>query len=153
MDKNSENKPDVEAQSLFDLIFPKEMRLQAGLSDQEAGLIYNMWKNSPVGSTQFSIPAEVDRKIVSSLKTKGYLSGFGNGIELTEKGKTVIVEMVTHEPNSLDKQAKEVSYSVVKAKTANRPRQAFIKKEASKKTAPSYNLKRVSLRNMQGPEE
>lgn len=150
METNAENTPDALAQSLFDLIFPKEMRIQAGLTDEEASVIYSMWKNSPVGSKQFAIPPSVDRKHVSALKTKGYLAGFGTGIELTEKGRKVIVEMVTHEPNSLDKQAKELPYSVVKAKVNKRPIQALVKKQASKAPEKSFNLKRISLRNLEG---
>lgn len=150
MEKESAGEgPDAEAQSLFDLIFPKDMRAQIGLSDAEAGVIYKMWKNSPPGAQQFAVPAETDRGIVSSLKTKGYVAGFGNGIELTEKGKKVIVEMVTHEPNSFEKHAAEVSYNTIKAQTSKRPRQAFIKKQASKEPK-SFNLKRVSLKKMEG---
>jgi len=154
MDKTTENDtPDSTAQSLFDLIFPKEMRTQAGLSDQEASVIYNMWKLSPVGSKQFAMPPETDRKLVSALKTKGYLAGFGTGIELTEKGIKVIVEMVTHEPNSLDKQAKELPYSIVKAKVNKRPIQALVKKQASKDPEiKSFNLKRRSLQRLRGEE-
>lgn len=149
MEANAKNT--AMAQSLFDLIFPKDMRVQAGLTDEEASVIYGMWKNSPVGSKQFAISPEVDKKHISALKTKGYLAGFGSGIELTEKGRKVIVEMVTHEPNSLDKQAKEVAYSVVKAKVNKRPIQALVKKQASKTPeTPSFNLKRVSLRKLSG---
>lgn len=137
-----------EAQSLFDLIFPKQMRVQAGLSDDEASFLYNMWKTAPVGSTSFSVPPNADKKHVSALKVKGYLSGFGASTELTEKGKKVIVEMVTAEPNSFEKQAKDVSYSSIKSKSAHgRPIQAFLKK-ASKATVPSFNLRRMSLRKM-----
>lgn len=128
-----------ESQSLFDLIFPKEMRIQAGLNDAEASFLYGLWKSAPAGSRQFAIPVTADRKHINALKTKGYLTGFGEAMELTEKGKKVIVEMVTHEPNALEKHAKEVSYTGIKSKSsAMRPKTAFFNKAASK-NARTYN--------------
>lgn len=140
------------AQSLFDIIFPKEARTNANLSDGEASFLYTLWKSAPTGATSFQVPPNADRKHVTALKTKGYLSGFGEGIELTDQGKKIIVEMVTHEPNSFEKHAQDVSYSGIKAKSANsRPRQAFLKKQASS-TGPvkSFNLHRESLKRLAG---
>jgi len=61
---SSNNDPIIEAQSLFDLIFPKESRLQAGLSDAEASFLYGLWKNAPVGASSFPIPETSDKKQV-----------------------------------------------------------------------------------------
>lgn len=144
---------DKAAQSLFDLIFPKQQRLQAGLSDAEAGLIYQMWKSAPTGAQEFAVPAGADAKVVIALKEKGYLFGMGNGVELTDKGKKVIVEMVTHEPNAFLKQAKEVSYSMVKSKTCSRPIQSLVKKQklaSRKEEVQPFNLRQYSLRRMSG---
>ena len=149
MDETSDGEKN--AQSLFDLIFPKNLRDKAGLTDAEAGLLYGMWKAAPSGSTAFSLPLGGDKKHVVALKTKGYLAGFGNSIELTEKGKKVIVEMVTHEPNSFEKHATEISYSGIKSKKASvRPRQAFLKKQASKTVSKTFNLRKTSLYRMGG---
>ena len=140
-----------DAQGIFDLMFTKKMRAEAGLTDTEAKFLYDMWKSSPEGATKFAIrPADLGRREVNALKTKGYIAGFGSGIELTERGKKVIVEMVTHEPNSFEKQAKEVSYSGIKNKSASRPRQAFLSKKASKKAGKAFNLRKQSLRKLRG---
>lgn len=147
----STNEKSTTAQSLFDLIFPKSMRIQAGLSDSEAHLLYNMWKGSPAGATNFMVPAGSDKRNVSALKTKGYLSGFGDGLELTERGKKVIVEMVTHEPNAFEKHAKEVSYTGIKSKSASRPKQSFLKKASKEpKKSKTFNLRKASIRRMGG---
>lgn len=144
----SMGKHPAEGQSLFDLMFPKQMRMQAGLTDAEASFLYNSWKNSPVGSFAIPVPQEAEKMQVNALKTKGYITGFGNGMELTDKGKKIIVEMVTHEPNSFEKRAKELSYSGIKAKSANaRPRQALLNKRASKEKG-SFNLRRESIKRM-----
>lgn len=140
-------------QSLFDLIFPKQQRQQAGLSDDEAGLIYQMWKNAPTGAQSFVVPADADSRTVFALKEKGYLFGMGPGLELTDKGKKVIVEMVTHEPNAFLKQARDVQYSSIKAST--RPRQSLVKKQkvASKAPEPpTFNLRQHSLKRMSGED-
>ena len=139
---------EIEAQSLFDVIFPKEKRQQVGLTDSEAGFIYDMWKNTPVGTTTFSVPKEVNKSMVNALKAKGYLVGYGASIELTERGKKIIVEMATHEPNAFSKKG-EVSYSEIKAKANHRPIQALVNKCASKESEPkSFNLYRKSVENM-----
>ncbi len=141
-------------QSLFDILFPKSLRIQAGLSDSEANTLYNLWKGSPAGSASLMVQAGMESSYLNGLKTKGYLTGSGASLELTEKGKKVIVEMVTHEPNAFEKHAKEVSYSGIKAKSANaRPRQALLKKMASTepvKEPKVFNLRKASLRRMSG---
>lgn len=139
------------AQSLFDIVFPKSLRVQAGLTDAEANVIYNLWKGSPAGVTQFVLPEDVDRRLVNALKVKGYLAGISSGLELTERGKKVIVEMVTHEPNSFEKHANEISYNALKNKSASRPRQSLVKKQASrnKKAEPKvFNLRLESIKRM-----
>jgi hypothetical protein len=146
--KDTSSEIERESQSLFDIIFPKSLRYQSGLSDAEASVIYGVWKNSPVGA--FVLPGDTDKKLVNSLKIKGYLAGFGSDLELTDKGKKVIVEMVTHEPNAFEKHAKDVSYSNIRSKSASRrPRQAFFKKKASlEKPSKVFNLRQESLKRM-----
>ena len=136
-------------QSLFDLLFPKSLRVQVGLTDIEANALYTLWKNSPAGATSFAIKADMDNRTLTALKTKGYLAGVGGEIELTDKGKKVIVEMVTHEPNAFSKQASEISYSGIKSKSAanKRPRQAHVKKVASK-NEKVFNLRKASLEKL-----
>jgi len=133
------------AQSLFDLLFPREMRQQAGLTDAEAGVLYTMWKTAPRGTTSFA-SSGYDNNLLSGLKSKGYLAGMGGALELTDKGKKIIVEMVTHEPNAFEKKGKEVSYNQIRAKKSDRPRQAF--KKASKDDDKVFNLRIESIRRM-----
>lgn len=138
-------------QSLFDILFPKSLRIQVGLTDAEANTLYSLWKGSPAGATTFIAQAGMEGKSLNALKTKGYLAGFGDSLELTEKGKKIIVEMVTHEPNAFEKHAKDFSYSGIKAKSASskRPRQSLLKKQASKEPK-TFNLRKQSLRRMNG---
>jgi DNA-binding MarR family transcriptional regulator len=139
------------AQSLLDILFSRE----AGLTDEEARALYAMWRNSPVGARHLAALETANSKAVNALKTKGYVAGYGDTMVLTEKGKKVIVEMVTHEPNTFNKKANDVSYSGIKAKNAkskSRPRQAF-KKQAGADGKPSgkvFNLRKESVRRLQG---
>ena len=124
----STNDGSKDAQSIFDILFPKSLRMQASLSDSEANLLYRLWKNSPVGTNKFAVNEESDQKIIASLKVKGFLAGFSGALEFTDKGKKIIVEMVTHQPNGFDRRATEISYSQIKAKASKRPRQSLVKK-------------------------
>jgi hypothetical protein len=137
---------DSSAQSLLDVLFSKS---DIGLTDAEARILLAMWKNSPRGSQHLAAPGADESKTVSALKVKGYLSGYGSGVELTEKGRKAIVEMVTHEPNAFSKKAQALPYSGIKAKNAKgkaRPRQAF-KKTASRQ-GKVFNLRKESLRRL-----
>jgi hypothetical protein len=139
---------DAIGQSLFDFIFTKQLRADAGLTDPEANAIYTLWKNSPIGTTKFSsFSCGVENKILTALKTKGYLAGFGDNVELTEKGKKVIIEMATHEPNAFEKHAKQVQYSSILTKKASRRgRQTFLKHAS--KDGKIFNLRKESIRRM-----
>ena len=139
---------DAEAQSLFELVFPK-LRNIICLTDEEAEFLYTAWKQMPKGASHFGVSPAGNMKCVNSLKTKGYLSGFGDRLEITPKGKKLIVEMVMHEPNCFDKNGQMPSYSNIKAKTANmRQRQTFVTKKASRYNPHVFNLHRRSLENM-----
>jgi hypothetical protein len=147
---------DKAGQSLFDLIFlpGKTGKALFGLTDAEAKTLYDLWKNAPVGAKKFAINDDMDRSQITSLKTKGYLTGFGNGIELTSKGKKVIVEMVTHESNAFEKRASELSYSKIKANANRRPRQSLLRKKASKEVKDKvFNLRKASILRMSKIED
>jgi hypothetical protein len=141
-----------DAQSLLDLIFPKYLRQSNSISDDEARMLYAMWYGSPVGTEKFASPAEADTGIIQSLKTKGFVCGYGAELAFTEKGKKIIVEMVTNEPNALEKTG-EIPYSKLKAKASHRPRQTFVTKHAAKdeeepKKEHTFNLRRLSVLRM-----
>lgn len=122
-----------------------KMIIEAALSDAEATLLYSMWKNAPPGAKAFKVPAGADNKYATGLKSKGYIVGFGDGLEITDKGRKVIVEMVTNEPNAFSKKA-SVPYSQLKKK-ASRPKQSLVKK-ASRESKPAFNLRKKSVENM-----
>ncbi len=135
------------AQSLLDFILPKLYVDGAVLSDTEASTLYRLWNESPTGARVFRVPSEIDKKAIFALKTKGYLAGYGESIELTDKGRKILVEMVTNEPNALEKKS-EISYSKIKAKHANsRPRQAFVKRASADETMKPFNLNKQRQSN------
>lgn len=126
----------VDAQIILDIILPKEMMDPNSPSDREAEALYTMWKSSPPGVETFSVPME-HKGLINQWKSKGLVSGFSDSLSLTDKGKSVIIEMVTSEPNAFEKSAKAPSYSQVKAK----------KKSSGKtgiKQAQAYNRKRIA---------
>lgn len=132
-----------QGQSLLDFFLPKFHRDGPGITDTEAKALYSMWKSSPPGSKTFACAGS--EGVITPLQLKGYVSGGNNGeVALTERGRKVIIEMVTNEPNALDKKA-DVTYSSIqaKAKAGKRQIQSFTKKA-------SFNLREQSLRNMRG---
>jgi len=134
-----------EAQSLFDFFSPKAKQMIL-LTDEEATFLYNLWKQG--ASNSLEVIAS-NSKCINALKTKGYLAGFGSGLEITPRGKKVIVEMVMHEPNSFDKKGQMPTYSGIKAKTASqRKRQTFLAKKASLDNCPVFNLYKRSLEKL-----
>jgi hypothetical protein len=89
-----------ESQFILDIILPRDFRPTKNLpTDDEAKALYAMWKTSPTGTGKFSLN-DNDKKFLSSWKIKGLVSGIADSLELTEKGKKLIVEMVTNEPNA-----------------------------------------------------
>jgi hypothetical protein len=109
-----------EAQLFFEIIFPRGMIENYGISDAEANLLYSLWKEASPGTTKFKQGS--DNTALVGLKSKGYIINQGDGLEITDKGKKVIREMVTNEPNSFAKAKKPVSYSEIKARTASTKR-------------------------------
>jgi hypothetical protein len=120
--------------------------VEAGLSDAEAKLLYSMWREAPPGARAFSLPSGADARYATALKSKGYVVGFGDNLEITEKGRKVIVEIVTNEPNAFSKKASLAPYSQIRKKANGRPRQTHVKK-ASAEDRP-FNLRKRSVANM-----
>jgi hypothetical protein len=134
------NRGRSEAQSLLDLIMPRLYIDATRLSDTEASTLYKLWNSSPTGARAFRVPEGIDSRTIFALKTKGYVSGFGDSLELTDKGRKILVEMVTNEPNALEKKS-EISYSKIQEKKAHqRPRQSLVKRASAE--VKKYNLSR-----------
>lgn len=129
------------AQIMLDIILPKNIRMDRNSpTDNEAGALYSMWKSSPPNTQTFKVPDEY-RRHINAWKSKGLVEGFSDSLFLTDKGKKLIIEMVTSEPNSFCKNASGPVYSQVKAqkeaiKNANKI------KGASKNKRESFNLKK-----------
>lgn len=90
------------AQSYFEILkfYPSFKLIKPiPISDQEASTLYDMWAKSPPGHNK--IEANGDEQIISSLSSKGYIRAATEGIEITDKGRAIIVEMVTNAPNAL----------------------------------------------------
>lgn len=139
-----------QAQSLFDIFlnedFQKMIRGGDIITDAEAHFLYATWKQSPPGQ-DLIVPANAAEHI-DSLKVKGFLTGIGDDIKLTDKGRKVIVEMVTHVPNSFSKKAMPI-YSKIKS-AKKRSIQSLVKKTAGKDDKKPYNMRRESLRRLRG---
>jgi hypothetical protein len=132
----------------FFVLIPRGSGQQANLlTDEEADTLYGMWKSAPPGNKRFQAPYGKARAI-QSLKAKGYVTGMDD-VELTERGRKIIVEMATREPNALDRRAMP-AYSDMQ-KSAKRARQTFTGKRT--KTAGDqrpFNLKRSKTQREAG---
>jgi hypothetical protein len=139
-----------QAQGLFDIFlnedFQKMIRGGDVITDAEAHFLFAAWKQSPPGQ-DIVIPTNAAEH-VNSLKAKGFLTSIGNDVRLTDKGRKVIVEMVTHVPNSFSKKAMPI-YSKIKS-AKKRSIQSLVKKTAGKDEKKSYNMRRESLRRLRG---
>ena len=123
----------------------------AAIADDEATLLYNIWKASPPGSNVFAPPNGSDERKVMALKAKGFISGFGNRLEMTEKGRRIVVEMVTHEPNAFEVKQAMSSYSDIKKNGCKRPVQSLLRKHAQaedKAEKPAFNLRNESVKRI-----
>jgi hypothetical protein len=126
----------------FFVLIPRDAGQQAQLlTDEEADILYGMWKSSSPGARGVAPPSGKSGA-VRSLKAKGYVSGI-DVLELTERGRKVIVEMATREPNALDRRAMP-AYSDIKKSANKRSRQTFTRtvKSAGSSEANSFNLHR-----------
>ena len=116
-------------QFILDIILPKDFRPAKSLpTDEEAKALYSMWKTSPTGTGRFSLKDDDSRRFLNAWKVKGLVSGISDNLELTERGRKLIVEMVTNEPNAFSSSARIPSYSeIVRVKTAEKEgkREAF----------------------------
>lgn len=138
------------AQSLFDLLKPRLKTENSYLSDEEAGMLYAMWKDAPPGSNVFPLPAGADKRMVMALKSKGMLSGYGEALEITDKGRKVIIEMVTNERNAFEKKSETISYNAIKQKAKNKSRTGLRKHAGKRSETKPFNLREESLKKMRG---
>lgn len=115
-----------ESQSIFELIRMFPTRREPGISDTEADALYKLWLGASPGSSK--IKASSDIKDLRSLIAKGYIRQSGVGMEITDKGRQIIVEMVTHAPNALDKSATMPTYKDIKSRVARSGKQTFTKR-------------------------
>lgn len=143
----------IESQ-LLEIIIPRSQRDPMSLSDKEADALYSAWKVAAPGAESMSLNG-IDDKTLTNLKAKGYINPhFGtNQFSLTEKARSVIIDLVTNEPNELLRQSVgNVSYAEVRAKksASKRKIQSLIKKagvEEREETKP-FNLREWSVRRM-----
>jgi len=128
-----------ESQFILDIILPKDFRPTRNMpTDDEAKALYAMWKTSPTGTGKFSLN-DADKNFLSSWKIKGLVSGIANSVELTDKGKKLIVEMVTNEPNAFSSSMPPSYSEVTKTKCAEKSgksmsKEAFNLNKERKKT-------------------
>ena len=119
------------------------------ISDQEAKLLYDLWKASPAGG-KLAV-AGGQNETLTNLKIKGYLSGLGDCLKLTQRGQRLIREMAIWEPNSFEKKAEMPPYSKIKDKKASRPRQTHVAKQSKQAALVEekvFNLRRASFLRM-----
>lgn len=137
---------DKKAQIMLDIILPKHISLDPKApSDTEAAALYKLWKGSPPGTESFRVPPGMIEHM-SSWKIKGLVDGMSDGVVLTDKGRKLIIEMVTNEPNAFAKEAEAPRYSVVKAKKSG-PSARKMGKAASSSRAKPFNMRKFRNAN------
>lgn len=129
----SKKKMSKEAQVILDLIMPKLVMDHNMPTDKEASALYNLWKSSPEGTDVFS---SKDKDMVQSWKIKGLVDGMSSSLALTDKGRKLIMDMVTNEPNRFDKSAESPRYNKIKAAQKDK------KRGGKTGTKTAFNLRR-----------
>jgi hypothetical protein len=137
---------------LFYVIVPMTQVEQDKPSDEAVDALYKLWKSAPPGSKTLSASG-IDSKLLRNLREYNVIQANGEAIELTDRGRRLISEMVTREPNSFLRNAGDVTYRRVRAdkEAFNRPRQTHVQKRratASRSPRAAYNLREESIRNM-----
>ena len=132
----------VDAQFVLDIILPKNMYSDPNTpTDSEATALYSLWKESPPGGVdRFIVPAQ-HKPLINAWKAKGLVHGFSDSLELTDKGRKLIIEMVTNEPNSFEKKAQMPRYSDVRAKK-EALKEARVKKSSINGSRP-FNMRKI----------
>lgn len=133
------------SQSIFDILqrYPGFIMLiqkdpVLPIDDKSADTLYNIWKHST--NNQLEINSENEN--MTKLLETGYIRKSGDIVEITDKGKNLVLEMGLGRPNSFSTEP-EPSYSDIKKRASqrNRKRVTFTKK-ASKEIEP-FNLKKA----------
>lgn len=131
------------SQSIFDILqkYPGFIMLIQknpilAIDDKSAETLYNIWKES----TNDQVVLKSDNNI-GTLLEKGYIRKNGNGIEITEKGRNLVLEMGLNSPNAFSKDSMP-SYSQIKTKASNKRQKVTFTKKASKEDIPVFNLKK-----------
>lgn len=134
------------SQFILDIVLPKEFKMDTrrGPNDVEANALYSLWKNSKPGQEAFEVPNE-HKQHINGWKANGLVEGFSNGLKLTDKGRKMIIEMVTSEPNAFEKNARSPLYSEVKAKKTEATKARITRSSGASR--PSYNRKRTRYAN------
>lgn len=140
MERQSQSIMDV--LRMLPMLYLKTRKLP--VTDEQASALYSMWLNAPPGQNVLTADAGDDN--IKALAAGGFVRVSGAGVEITDKGRKVICEMVTHAPNSLDVNGKMPSYREIKTKASRGGRETFIKKASDtgkRIPTPPFNLTRA----------
>jgi len=85
------------------------------VSDSEAGLLFNLWKNSKSSKEDdIDIPEGFSNNDILKLKSSGLICGGLDKVKLTSRGKEVIQNIVLSEENALSKTSSTtISYNKI----------------------------------------
>jgi len=126
---------DVAKEGQFmDILLLRNIMESFSLSDAEAKALYKGWEETPPGSKVLDAMA-IGEKYLPALNKKKYIERKADGFVLTERGRKVIIEMVTNQPNAFEKEPERPSYSQIKKKSAGINKRALLKRKKA------YNLK------------
>ncbi len=81
------------------------------VSDNEANLLFKLWKSSGEGFGKISVPKDINNNDILRLKASGLISGDVDEVIFTPRGKDIITTMVLSEDNALVKQSKSKPFS------------------------------------------
>ncbi len=78
------------------------------LNTVESEMLFTLWKKAEKQYGKATLPLDVDRMIVSSLKIKGYIEHDGGLIDFTKRGREAIRQILLgEEENTFQKKAKQ----------------------------------------------
>lgn len=98
-------------------------------TNKDASLLFELWskceREENSDSLKINASMAINPKDILRLKTMGFLTGVGENLSFTKKGKIVITTMALGEESQFDKRATQKSYTEILASMNKRGKKGF----------------------------
>lgn len=117
-------------------------------SNKDASILFELWaecERAGDDTIKMGSNVKINQRDLMRLKTMGFLTGVGDKLAFTNKGKTVITTMALGEESQFDKKATHKSYTEILASMNKRGKKGFRIASSDPKFATN-NTNRLNLK-------